>query len=154
MKIKKVKKYKENVYDISVPLNQNFLLANGAVAHNCSHAASYAIVAYNCMYLKYHYPIHFWKGMLTIRSGDEDKLKEMLKECQHYILPVDIVKSHATDWLIEGDKLRSPLSLIKGCGEKGVQNLIQFINTPLDQINLSSDIKEEEETEESDDEVE
>jgi DNA polymerase III subunit alpha len=137
-------KEKTPVYDIEVPGNHNFILSNGVIAHNCSHSTSYAIVAYNGCYIKHHYPLHFWKGELTINSGDHDELKECLKECGGLVLGVDIAKSHPTEWTIEDGKLRAPLSLIKGCGALSMNNLRLFMEGKLNEI---EEIKEEVEAE-------
>lgn len=96
------------------------LMAAARYSFNKAHATSYAIVAYNGCFLKHRYPLHFWKGELTIKAEKHDKLRECLAECQHLLLPIDAMKSDPTEWLIEGDMLRPPLNLIKGCGGAGV----------------------------------
>lgn len=112
LKIKSMKlKEVTQVYDMEIPKNHNFILENGVIAHNCS----YSIVAYNGAYIKYHYPLHFYLGELSIRTDDD--LKELADECRELILPVDIHKSHHSMWTIDNHKLRPPLSLIKGVGE-------------------------------------
>lgn len=110
---------------------ENTLLASARYAFNKSHSASYAIVAYNGCWLKHHYPLHFWKGMLEISTSKHDKLKTYLGECRHLILPIDVVASHQTEWTIEGDKLRPPLILLKGCGGVGVLALLSFLSDPV-----------------------
>lgn len=123
------------------------LMASSNYSFNRGHSTSYAIVCYNMAYLKYHHPMHFWKGMLTTTGGDEKKLKNLLSECGHLILPVDINKSDPQEWLIEGDKIRPPLLLLKGCGEKGVINLHRFIKLPLDEYMNNAQDEEEEKKE-------
>lgn len=110
------------------------IMASARYSFNRSHAVSYAMVAYNGCYLKHHHPLHFWKGELTIKSDDHDKIREYLKECSDYILPVDVRKSHPTEWMVENDGLRPPLSLLKGCGGASVEKLKNFIDTPLEDI--------------------
>jgi len=142
MKTLKVKSYsicKRTVCDIEVKDNHNYILENGIIAHNCSHATSYGIIAYNGCYLKYHYPLHFWKGELDVHLDDHETLQEYMHECGELLLPPNIVKSDPSEWLIEGDKLRAPLCIIKGCGDAGVINIKNFILTPLDQYNPPSD---------------
>jgi len=95
---------------------------------NKSHAISYAIVAWTCAYLKHYYPAHYWKGMLTAFLDDQDKITGFLAECSDRILPVDIVKSQSMDWAIEGNKLRTPPGIIKGCGDKGLEALYKFFD--------------------------
>jgi DNA polymerase III alpha subunit len=65
---------------------------------------------------------------------DHDKLREYLTECRHMVLPIDILKSDATEWIVEGDKLRPPLCLMKGCGEVYTKNLKRFLSGKWDQL--------------------
>ena len=108
--------------------------ASARYSFNKSHAVSYAIVAYNCCWLKYNYPAHYWKGMLTINVNNHDKLADILDECREYLLEVDVQKSHPDEWTIIDGKIRPPLSLLKGCGDKSVKALIKFIETPLEEL--------------------
>jgi len=131
--------------DIEVPLIGNFILANGVVAHNCAHSTSYAIVSYNGAYLKHHYPVYFWLGMLSIVTDDHDSLKSYLSECSHLVLPVDIIHSHPSEWRIEGDKLRPPLSLLKGCGGTSVDRIRDILLLSLDELRIKKYPTEEKE---------
>lgn len=108
--------------------------ASGRYSFNKSHAVSYAIVAYNCCWMKKRYPAHYWKGMLTINVNRHDKLVKILDEAREYLLDVDVQKSDHVKWLIEDGKIRPPLNLIKGCGEKTVEKLKEFIENPLKDI--------------------
>lgn len=112
----------QKVFDFSMPSHHNFVLDSGVVAHNCS----YGIVAYNGMYLKHKYPNHFYLGELSVRSNHED-IQEILEECRDIVLGPSILKSHPTDWMIEGDKLRAPLSIIKGCGGVGAIGIHKLV---------------------------
>jgi len=94
----------------------DMIKASARYGFNQAHATSYAIVAYNGCYLKYHHPLHFWKGELTINAEKHDKLRACLSECRDLLLPIDAIKSDPHEWLIDDGKLRPPLVLIKGCG--------------------------------------
>jgi DNA polymerase-3 subunit alpha len=111
--------------------------ASARYSFNKSHSTSYGIVAYNGCYLKLHYPLHFWRGQLTAHADEQDKIKEYLGECKHYLLPVSIIKSHPTEWTIEstpdGDRLRAPLSTIKGVAGSGV-HIKKFLETDLNTL--------------------
>lgn len=150
-KIKSVKKIsQQDVYDIEVPETHNFILSNGVIAHNCSHATSYAIIAYNGCWLKYHYPLDFWKGELTVHGNDEKKMYSYLRECGRFLDKIDIIKSDISEWVIEdSQKLRPPLSFIKGCGAKGAKSIKEFILKANTKIEIDSEeLKENEEDEE------
>src|SRR5262249_2189567 len=67
-------------YDIEVPGAQSFI-ANGIVVHN-SHAAAYALVAYQTAYFKANYPVEFMAALLTSEMGDTDKIVKYIEECR------------------------------------------------------------------------
>ena len=49
---------------------------------NKSHAAAYAIVAYQTAYLKANYPVEFFCAMMTNDMADTDKLSQYIAEAQ------------------------------------------------------------------------
>jgi DNA polymerase-3 subunit alpha len=126
------------------------LIKSARYSFNKAHSASYGIVAYNGAWLKHKYPVHFWKGELTTHSDDHDKLREYFTECRDIILDIDIVKSDPVEWLIEGDKLRPPLSMMMGCGATHATNLKRFLAGDWDSV---VEVEEPVETEEADDVV-
>jgi len=66
---------------------------------NKSHAAAYAIVAYQTAYLKANYPVEFLCAMMTNDMSDTDKLSEYIKEAHTMgieVLPPDVNESHVT----------------------------------------------------------
>ena len=89
----------ENVYDIGVVKDHNFLLGNGLVASNCfnkSHSTAYAYVTYQTAYLKANYPAEYMAALLTANSGDQDKVQMHIANCISMgieVLPPDINKS-------------------------------------------------------------
>ncbi len=74
------------VYDIGVPSeDHNFLLANGLVASNCfnkSHSMAYGYVTYQTAYLKANYPTEYMAALLTLNSGEKDKVQKYIASCQ------------------------------------------------------------------------
>ena len=62
-------------------------------AFNKSHAAAYAVVAYQTAYLKYYYPAEFMAAMLTSVMDNAEKVSEYIYSCRSMgikILPPDI----------------------------------------------------------------
>lgn len=51
-------------------------------AFNKSHAAAYAVVAYQTAYLKYYYPAEFMAAMLTSVMDNAEKVSEYIYSCQ------------------------------------------------------------------------
>src|SRR5262249_32790953 len=70
----------EATYDFEVPGAASFV-ANGIAVHN-SHAAAYAIVAYQTAYLKANYPVEFMAALLTSEMANTDKVVVHIEECR------------------------------------------------------------------------
>jgi DNA polymerase III alpha subunit len=109
-------------------MNQVLLLAEQIMASanysfNKSHAVSYAYVAYACMYLKEKYPIDWWNASLCNAAKSEIATK-FWRHTKKWILLPDVNKSGA-NFMIEGDKIRAPLSMITGVGEKAYSQLTE-----------------------------
>ncbi len=72
---------------------------------NKSHAAAYAIVAYQTAYLKANYPVEFLSAMMTNDMGTQDKLKIVLDEAKAMgveVLPPDVNEGEAFFWPAPG----------------------------------------------------
>lgn len=126
--IKKIIKVKSlgvhPVYDIEMKgPNHNFVLGNGVVAHNCSHATGYATVAYTCLWLKHHYPLEWWCAVMSNATKDEISEK-FWPYCSNLVLMPDISLSKG-NFAIEGDKIRAPISLLSGMGESAQKQLAE-----------------------------
>ena len=127
----RIKTHSPHWEDHQIDAANTMIRAAARYSFNRSHSESYAIVTYNGGWLKYFHPLDFWKGELTVHAKDIDDIREYMKECGHLILPIDVTKSHPTEWMIEGDKLRPPLSTLKGVGQVG-EDIQQFLIVPLD----------------------
>jgi DNA polymerase-3 subunit alpha len=101
---------------------------------NKSHAAAYAIVAYQTAYLKANYPVEFLSAMMTNDMGTQDKLKVVLDEARAMgveVLSPDVNEGQAFFWPAPGKAAETPairfgLAAIKGVGEVAVQGMIQI----------------------------
>src|SRR4029434_8106119 len=63
---------------------------------NKSHAAAYAIVAYQTAYLKANYPVEFLSAMMTNDMSDMAKLSVLIQEARTFgveVLPPDVNES-------------------------------------------------------------
>ena len=118
----------ENVYDVEIDdPNHNFCTDQGIITCN-SHSASYAINAYNSLWLKVHYPLEFWSVALSRASKDDFPryINEMNQTEGIEIKPVNINKS---DIGIVGDKKSNSvywaLNATQQVGEKAQQQIIE-----------------------------
>ncbi|MEO0686120.1 MAG: trans-splicing intein-formed DNA polymerase III subunit alpha C-terminal partner DnaE-C, partial [Cyanobacteria bacterium J06649_11] len=67
----------QNVYDIGLETDHNFVIKDGLIASNCfnkSHSTAYGYVTYQTAYLKANYPLEYMAALLTANSGDKDKV--------------------------------------------------------------------------------
>ncbi|MEE8503554.1 MAG: DNA polymerase III subunit alpha [candidate division NC10 bacterium] len=93
---------------------------------NKSHAAAYAVVAYQTAYLKANYPLEFMAALLTSEMGDTDKTVKYIEECRQMaidILPPDVNESGSTFRVVEG-QLRFGLVAVKNLGETAIQSIL------------------------------
>jgi DNA polymerase III subunit alpha len=69
-----------------------------AYGFNKAHAASYGRVAYQTAYMKANFSVEYMSAVLTADSGDNDKIAEIIHECERMgieVLPPDINESFA-----------------------------------------------------------
>jgi hypothetical protein len=131
-----------DVYDVEMKAPaHNFALANGMIICN-SHSTSYANVSYRTAFLKHFYPIEYWCAELTVetlKGTNEEKLQQYGNELRHMIAQPDVTKSHATHWVINGNKLVAPMLALKGAGEVFCANLLRLVQADsLESLNLGA----------------
>ena len=95
-------------------------------AFNKSHAAAYAVVAYQTAYLKYYYPVEFMAALMTSVIDNPPKVSEYIYACRQMgieILPPDINKG-AGNFSVDGGNIRYGLAAIKSIGRPVIQAII------------------------------
>jgi DNA polymerase-3 subunit alpha len=115
----------EPTYDFAVPGAESFI-ANGVVVHN-SHAAAYALVAYQTAYFKANYPVEFMAALLTSEMGDTDKIVKYIEECRAMglrVQPPDVNGSQVR-FSVAGDTIRFGLAAIKNVGEAAMESILK-----------------------------
>ncbi|HEX7629843.1 MAG TPA: DNA polymerase III subunit alpha, partial [Candidatus Methylomirabilis sp.] len=93
---------------------------------NKSHAAAYAIIAYQTAYLKANYPVEFMAALLTSETNDTDKIVKYIEECRTMgieVLPPDVNESSSDFTVVEG-KVRFGLVAVKNVGETAIQSIL------------------------------
>ncbi len=96
-------------------------------AFNKSHAAAYAVVAYQTAYLKAHYPHEFMAALMNSMLGNLNKIPEYIEECKSLnieVLKPDINESYAK-FAVINKKIRFALVSIKNVGENAINEIIQ-----------------------------
>ena len=98
---------------------------------NKSHAAAYALVAYQTAYLKANYPVEFMAATMTLDLGNTDKLNQFRQELVRLrvkLLPPDINRSgeiFRVEKLPGGEEaIRYALAAIKGVGMPAMQAVV------------------------------
>ena len=93
---------------------------------NKSHAAAYALIAFQTAYLKAHYPIEFFAASMTLDISNTDKLSIFQQELERLkikLLPPDINTSDAY-FSRKGDSISYALSAIKNVGVELMNDLV------------------------------
>jgi DNA polymerase-3 subunit alpha len=99
---------------------------------NKSHAAAYALVAYQTAYLKANYPVEFLAALMTLDLGNTEKLNVFRQELDRLdirLLPPDINRSEVS-FAVEPDSrtgkpaIRYALAAVKGVGEQAMSELV------------------------------
>jgi len=98
---------------------------------NKSHAAAYALVAYQTAYLKTHYPVEFLAASMTLDLGNTDKLNVFDQELDRLgieLRPPDINRSGAEFTVEPGDEsrgaIRYALPAIRNVGVAAVKAIV------------------------------
>ncbi len=99
----------------------------GAYAFNKSHAAAYAIVAYQTAYLKAHYPLEYMAAVLTRYAGKTDEIVRYVSACNRAgmtVLPPDVNTSGRDFTPVAGEGIRFGLEGIRGIGQGVVETIV------------------------------
>src|SRR2546426_798402 len=94
---------------------------------NKSHAAAYALVAYQTAYFKANFPVEFMAALLTSEMGDTDKIVKYIEECRAMgikVQPPDVNVS-AVQFSVAGDTIRFGLAAIKNVGEAAMESILR-----------------------------
>jgi DNA polymerase III subunit alpha len=93
---------------------------------NKSHAAAYALVAYQTAYMKANYPVEFLAASMTLDAGNTDKLAEFRAEAQRLgikVMPPSVNRSGVA-FEVDGDTIHYSLAALKGVGTQAVEAIV------------------------------
>ncbi len=95
---------------------------------NKSHSAAYALVSYQTLWLKTHYPAAFMAAVLSSDMDNTDKVVTFIEECRKMELqvePPDVNRSQYRFTVDGDDTVVYGLGAIKGVGEAAIEGILE-----------------------------
>ncbi|MCB1803349.1 MAG: DNA polymerase III subunit alpha, partial [Gammaproteobacteria bacterium] len=95
---------------------------------NKSHSAAYALVSYQTLWLKAHYPAAFMAAVLSSDMDNTDKVVTFIEECRAMKLkvePPDVNRSSYMFTVDGDDTVVYGLGAIKGVGEGAIEGIVE-----------------------------
>lgn len=92
-----------------------------------SHAVAYSVISFQMAYLKAHFPVAFYSALLSIATGNQEKINELMMEMKQKdmeILAPSIFRSQRF-FTVEKGGVRFGLQAIKGVSYNFIQKLLQ-----------------------------
>ncbi len=108
-------------------------------AFNKSHAAAYAVLAYQTAYLKRHYPKEYMAALLTSVLESTDRVIEYIGECQRIGIKVGApnINMSYSGFTVNGDEILFGLRAVKNVGRNMIRSIVsereksgQFLTFP------------------------
>lgn len=99
----------------------------GKYAFNKSHAAAYAVLAYQTAYLKCHYPAEFMSALLSAHLNDDVKIAQYIGKLAKMgvrITPVNINESDIK-FTTDGKNIRYALGAVKNLGKGAAATIVE-----------------------------
>ncbi|HRY15343.1 MAG TPA: DNA polymerase III subunit alpha, partial [Candidatus Competibacteraceae bacterium] len=94
---------------------------------NKSHSAAYALVSYQTLWLKTHYPAAFMAAVLSSDMDKTDKVVVFIEECRRMRLPIAPPAINVSEYRFtvgQDGEIRYGLGAIKGVGEGAIETLV------------------------------
>jgi len=95
---------------------------------NRSHAAAYALVAYQTAWFKAHHPAAFLAANMSAVMNDTDKVKQFVDDAQAHgitLLAPDVNQSNYRFEPVDAKTIRYGLGAIKGTGEAAIGSIVE-----------------------------
>lgn len=103
------------------------ILKFASYGFNKSHAAAYALIAYQTAYLKANYPVDYMAALMTVYCSNSDKVALYLADCRRIgieVLPPDINESEEHFTVVSEKRIRFGLSAVKNVGLGAIESII------------------------------
>ncbi|RUO28818.1 DNA polymerase III subunit alpha [Aliidiomarina sedimenti] len=98
---------------------------------NKSHSAAYALVSYQTLWMKVHYPAEFMAAVMSADMDNTDKIVTLVDECERMgltILPPDVNKGEHKFSVDDEQRIVYGIGAIKGVGEGPIESIITARN--------------------------
>ena len=94
---------------------------------NKSHAAAYALIAYQTAYLKTHYPLSFFSASMSMEMSNTDKLNQFYEELKRLSIKIHnpCINHCFADFVPKNNTIFYALSGIKAVGFEAISNVIK-----------------------------
>ena len=94
---------------------------------NKSHAAAYALIAYQTAYLKTHYPLSFFSASMSMEMSNTDKLNQFYEELKRLSIKIHnpCINHCFADFVPKDNTIFYALSGIKAVGFEAISNVIK-----------------------------
>tara|TARA_B100000780_G_scaffold252857_1_gene200196 strand:- start:1690 stop:3783 length:2094 start_codon:yes stop_codon:yes gene_type:complete len=94
---------------------------------NKSHAAAYALIAYQTAYLKTHYPLSFFSASMSMEMSNTDKLNQFYEELKRLSIKIHnpCINHCFADFVPKDNTIFYALSGIKAVGFDAISNVIK-----------------------------
>ena len=124
----KAKNYSE---ELAIEIFEKVIEPFAGYGFNKSHAAGYAMIAYQTVFLKANFPTEFMAALLTADRNNIDRIITGIEECRKMkiqVLPPDLNESFANFTVVDEDKIRFGLAAVKGIGIGVINEIISVRN--------------------------
>ena len=95
---------------------------------NKSHSAAYALVSYQTLWLKAHYPAYFMAAVMSADMDNTDKIVTLVDECQRMGLPLnppDLNSGYYKFSVNDNEEIVYGIGAVKGVGEGPVEVILE-----------------------------
>lgn len=95
---------------------------------NKSHSAAYALVSYQTLWLKTHYPAQFMAAVMSADMDNTDKIVTLVDECERMglpLIPPDVNKGQFKFTVDDDLNIVYGIGAIKGVGEGPVDSILE-----------------------------
>ncbi len=106
----------------------DLILKFASYGFNKSHAAAYALIAYQTAYLKANYPVEFMAALMTVYYNNSDKVALYIADCKRMgieVLPPDINESETVFTVVGEGRIRFGLAAVKNVGLGAIESIIR-----------------------------